>query len=145
MAAPLKNYNDRYNLQSKRKPNPEVFHLKNHLYLIGNLPSIFQLIRVSRYGGLNKDKLRQTQTHWHCFTLEDRYKITAILGSIINRGSNLSPWIGWQKNDLLWTIFACIFCVFFLVFRRTVDQSEIFLSLKPSAFQGESPLKIWAH
>ena len=81
--------------------------------------------------------MRQTQTHWHCFTLEDRYKITAILGSITNRGSNLSPWIGWQKNDLLWTIFACIF----LVFRRTVDQSEIFLSLKPSAFQGELSLK----
>ena len=41
--------------------------------------------------------------------------------------------------------FCLYFLCFFLVFRRTVGQSEIFLSLKPSAFQGESPLKIWAH
>ena len=30
---------------------------------------------------------------------------------------------------------------FFSVFRRTVGQSKIFLSLKPSAFQGELSLK----
>ena len=41
--------------------------------------------------------------------------------------------------------FCLYFLWFFSVFRRTVGQSEIFLSLKPSAFQGESPLKIWAH
>ena len=37
--------------------------------------------------------------------------------------------------------FLLVFFVFFLVFRRTVGQSEIFLSLKPSAFQGELSLK----
>ena len=37
--------------------------------------------------------------------------------------------------------FLLYFLCFFSVFRRTVGQSEIFLSLKPSAFQGELSLK----
>ena len=39
--------------------------------------------------------------------------------------------------------FLQYFLCFFFGFPSN-GQSEIFLSLKPSAFQGESPLKIWA-